>query len=386
MDILNEFLSPVMDGLGNFMPDFVGAIVILLVGWLVAKACQKGSYALIEKSGLTARMGADSSVNIERIVSRFIYYLVLFFVLVFVLNSLGYDEVLDPIKSMYESLLSSIPNIIAAGFIGLVGYMLARIVGSLVEIAGDGAERLMARAGVTGIDLSKILHIVVFLLIFVPALLAAFEKLNISVISEPATEMLQAILAAIPRILAAAVILLVAFVGGRILSSLTTQTLTSVGADTLPSRFGAAGVFERTSFSSFIGALVFFFILLSAAVTASERMEFTVLSVALNQVLTFAGSILVGLVILAVGNWLANMAYNGLNNAGSNLAPIARFAILGLVLAMGLRAMGLADEIVNLAFGLTLGALAVAFALAFGLGGRDAAGRQVEQWFARFRQ
>ena len=48
---------------------------------------------------------------------------------------------------------------------------------------------------------------------------------------------------------------------------------------------------------------------------------------------------------------------------------------MGLVLAMGLKAMGIADSIVNLAFGLTLGAVAVAFALSFGLGGQEAAAR-----------
>jgi hypothetical protein len=53
---------------------------------------------------------------------------------------------------------------------------------------------------------------------------------------------------------------------------------------------------------------------------------------------------------------------------------------------MGLRAMGIADDIVNLAFGLTLGAAAVAVALAFGLGGREAAGRQMEYWLARMRK
>jgi hypothetical protein len=53
---------------------------------------------------------------------------------------------------------------------------------------------------------------------------------------------------------------------------------------------------------------------------------------------------------------------------------------------MGLRAMGIADDIVNLAFGLTLGAIAVAVALSFGLGGREAAGRQMEHWLASWRK
>jgi hypothetical protein len=67
------------------------------------------------------------------------------------------------------------------------------------------------------------------------------------------------------------------------------------------------------------------------------------------------------------------------------LASIVRIAILGLVLAMGLRAMGIADDIVNLAFGLTLGALAVTVALSFGIGGRQAAGKQMEYWFSKWR-
>ena len=198
--------------------------------------------------------------------------------------------------------------------------------------------------------------------------------------------MLNVVLNTIPNILAAAVILLVAYVAGRIISGLISQVLTSLGADQLPERIGAAGVFERTTFSCFVGTLAFFLILLSASVTAVERLDFAVLSSALFQVLSFACSIIVGLVILGVGNWLANMAHRDLNNAGSNLAPIARFAILGLVLAMGLKAMGLADEIVHLAFGLTLGALAVAFAMAFGLGGREVAGRELERFVRSFKE
>ena len=103
----------------------------------------------------------------------------------------------------------------------------------------------------------------------------------------------------------------------------------------------------------------------------------------------FGSQVLLGGVIIAVGFWLSNLAYAAivrLHGAESGaLASIARFAIVGLILAMGLRAMGLADDIVNLAFGLTLGAIAVAVALSFGLGGREAAGRQMEYWLSRFR-
>ena len=65
---------------------------------------------------------------------------------------------------------------------------------------------------------------------------------------------------------------------------------------------------------------------------------------------------------------------------------MARIAILGVVIAMGLRAMGIANEIVQLAFALSFGAVAVAVALSFGLGGREAAGKLMEHWLSRWRR
>ena len=89
-----------------------------------------------------------------------------------------------------------------------------------------------------------------------------------------------------------------------------------------------------------------------------------------------------------IGYWLADLAARAIQRANpdgrTGLARIARVAILGLVLAMGLRAMGIADDIVNLAFGLVLGAVAVAAALAFGLGGRDAAGKLADRWVQEY--
>ena len=90
-----------------------------------------------------------------------------------------------------------------------------------------------------------------------------------------------------------------------------------------------------------------------------------------------------------LGFWLAGIAHAAVirvsGESAAVLAGILRAAILGLVFAMGLRAMGIADDIVNLAFGLVLGSLAVAFALSFGLGGREAAGKQMEHWLAQLR-
>src|SRR5699024_60632 len=121
-----------------------------------------------------------------------------------------------------------------------------------------------------------------------------------------------------------------------------------------------------------------------AIVEAANRLGFSGINELFEQLIGFAAQVLFGLIILAVGQWLANLAARAIRQtAGAHatgLSRVARIAILGLVVAMGLHAMGFADSIVNLAFGLVLGAVAVAVALAFGLGGRDAAGRITRHW------
>lgn len=86
---------------------------------------------------------------------------------------------------------------------------------------------------------------------------------------------------------------------------------------------------------------------------------------------------LLGVSILLAGFWLASAAHSAVLRASAGnaavMAGITRFAILGLVLALGLSAMGIADDIVNMAFAFVFGAVAVA--LSFGLGGREAAGK-----------
>ena len=133
-----------------------------------------------------------------------------------------------------------------------------------------------------------------------------------------------------------------------------------------------------------------FFAMLFATVEAANQLQFTQVRDLITTFVRFGADVLLGAAILLIGFWLANLAYAAIIKASgeniSTLARIARIAILGLVTAMGLRAMGIADDIVNIAFGLTFGAVAVAIALSFGLGGREAAGRQMEYWLSKLRK
>ena len=108
-----------------------------------------------------------------------------------------------------------------------------------------------------------------------------------------------------------------------------------------------------------------------------------------DRLAAFLGHIAFGIIILAIGLYIANFVEKTVASSSAPnsklLGQIAKVAILVVSLAMALKRMGIADEIVSLAFGLTLGALAVAFGLAFGLGGRDQAGELVKDFVQKFK-
>ena len=125
-------------------------------------------------------------------------------------------------------------------------------------------------------------------------------------------------------------------------------------------------------------------IVLVAVMQALPMLGFDLAAELTAQFIVFAGHVFLGLMIFALGLYLGKLAAETIRATGmvqaGLFAPVARIAILVLAGAMGLRQMGLADEIVNLTFGLILGAIAVAGAIAFGIGGRNAAKSAIEEF------
>jgi hypothetical protein len=223
-------------------------------------------------------------------------------------------------------------------------------------------------------------------LILIPVLIAALNALALEAITRPAADMLGAILAALPSIFAAALVLVVSYVVGRVVSGLIANLLASIGFNTVLARLGlgkepAEG--QRTP-AEIVGYLVLVAIMLFAIIEALQLLGFGAVADLVVQFTVFAGQVILGLVIFALGLYLANLAAKTVQDSGvaqsGLLALVARGAILALAAAMALRQMGLANEIINLAFGLLLGGIALAAALAFGLGGREVAGRELKDW------
>ncbi|WP_410171234.1 mechanosensitive ion channel [Brachymonas denitrificans] len=383
----------------RYLPRIFAAGVIGLVAWVVATLIRIGVSKALNATRLDERLSAEAGMApVSHNAGNVAFWLVILLFLPAILGALEMTGLLQPMQAMLDKTLAMAPNILAALMIGVVGWIVARILRGLVSnlLAAVGADNLGNKLGHTaaqvaateapanGLRLSSLGGTIVYIMVLVPALIAALDTLKIEAISRPATDMLQQFLTAVPHIIAAVVIVLLTWYVARFAAMLLRSLLQNVGADALPAKLGMQRMFSGSLLpSNLAGSLLMFFAMLFAVVEAANQLGFAQVSDLLTTFTAFGGDILLGSVIMIIGFWLANLAYQALSRADHSsglIANIARFAILGLVIAMGLRAMGVANEIVYLAFGLTLGAVAVAVALAFGLGGREAAARLANQW------
>jgi hypothetical protein len=392
--ISNPFAQLVRDIIG-YLPRLIAGTVLLLVAWLLATVARAVVAKALSASTLDERLSAQAGMEpMSKSVANVLFWLVILLFLPTILAAYELHGLLEPVQAMLGKLLDMVPNIIGATVIGFVGWVVAKVLRGLVTnlLAAAGADRLGARVGLAdSVRLSRLAGTIVFIFVFVPSLIHALDALQIEAVSKPATDMLGKFLAAVPDLVAATMILVISWYVAKFAAGLATRLLSSLGADALPQKLGFKGalVSDRFKPSGLVGALLLFFAMLFATVEAANRLGFGQVRDIVAMFIKFGGDILLGGAILVIGFWLSNVACDAIDKASgersTGLARVARIAILGLVIAMGLRAMGIADDIVNLAFGLTLGAAAVALALAFGLGGREAAGRQMEYWLARWR-
>jgi hypothetical protein len=402
----------------RWAPKVAIAIIILVVAHFVAKAVKWAvaqgvdRIPFLTKPSRTPPPGrattAEPAVDLGDRIGEVAYWVVWLLGLIAALNQLGLVSIVAHLNNMVDGFLRYVPQVVGALLIFLVGFALATIVRRMVEAAVQAAEldrRLMA-AGLSltpqGPGLSRLLGILVFTLIIIPVSIQALATLNITAISDPATSMLSDILATIPRVLGATLTIFIAYLVGRWIGVLAEQGLKSIGFDDIvgglmraePIRASmermdptpGVDTVDMTKFppSRLIGMTVLIGIVLFASIEATRLLGFGQMSAMLTEVLDLASRILFGVVIITIGVLLGNIlsiaVARGDRPSAAIMSVFAQWGVIGLATAVGLRFMGLANEIITIAFALVLGAVAVA--IAFGIGGRDAAKRALDNWTA----
>ena len=412
---LNAFLTEIT----SFLPSLAAALIWLGIAWLIASLARLTVSRGLKTFGLDERLNqqvsdgqAESQLDIGDTIANAIYWLIFLLFLPLILEALQLQIALQPVENMVDQILQALPRILKAVILATVGWLVATVVKKIVTnlLTATGVDKMGSRLGVSQTsgsqNISGIIGTVVYVLILIPVAIAALSALNIDAITTPAVAMLNNILTFVPKIFAAVVVLIIAYFVAQFVKDLITNLLTSIGFNNLFNWLGLSSTPPSSSSSDpnatvlqdggtnqtpseIAGLVAFVGIILFAVVSATQIMELQALSLIVNQLISIAGQVLYGLVVLAIGLYLASLAYNLIASSGGSqaklLGQVARIGIIVLVSAMALQQMGIAPSIVNLAFGLFMGAMAVAIALAFGLGGRDIASSQIQKWLEQFR-
>jgi Conserved TM helix len=402
---LQNMLSQIL----TFLPRLLIAAALGIVAWVIATVVKKLILKSSQSFGLDQKMqsaGSTGGVMPSETISNLSFWLILFFFLSPILEALSLGSSLAPVQSLTTELIGAIPKLFKAAIIGIVTWFVAKIVRDIVTnvARAAGADRLSAQMGLNRTmpnqSLAGIAGTLAYVVILVPGVIQALQALDMPAISGPAVTMLNEVTLMLPRVLTAGAIIAISYFIGRFLAELVTSTLSALGFDNILRTLGLGSIVDQAAPSStsenaktpseLAGIVVLVGTMLLAAVSALDILKIKALTNITESVIMIAGQILMGLVIFGVGLFLANLAYRLINAAGSRqaniLAQAARICIIVLVGAMGLQRMGIASDIVNLAFGLTLGAISIAAAIAFGLGGRDVAGEQLREWLSGFRR
>jgi hypothetical protein len=252
-----------------------------------------------------------------------------------------------------------------------------------------GSERLAERMGLaTSLGeggLAGLVGAVVFSFIMLPVLAAALEPLGLDAVTKPVSNLLDTVIALIPKVTASTIIIAVAALIGRAVAGIVTGVLSGMGFNKLSQHLGLGSTTRagaRTP-SELAGSVVMFSIVIVAVMQACEVLGFAILTkLVVNLGAVLAGVAVAGVVMIG-GLWLSNWVA-GLIKAGSAanapaLANLVRGAILFFTAALALRQAGLPGDIVGIAFGSVVGAIAVGAAVAVGVGGRHVVGRLLEE-------
>src|SRR6185312_5501270 len=390
----------------NCVPKILIAILILVATWIVARAVKWVIQKAIDRTpALRKHMTGSPEETVGHQLGTIAKLIICLVGIMAALQFLGLAQILAPINELVNEIFAFLPHLIAAGLIFFVGLVVARIVKRLTEtvLIAANVDGLLARvgigstedtvrtppeavppgaaAGATRASIARAAGVLVYALIIIPVAIAALQALEISSIAGPATAMLNDILTAIPRVLAAALWIGIAFIAGRFLKTIIEAILPPTGFD---DAVRSVGVLPATAFPSRIVAnIAMIAIILAASIEAARQLGGDQIAIFLAQVTALGGKVIFGTLIIVVGIFLARIIANLVGSGtgeGSFAQTIVRYAIIALFTAIGLTFMGLADQIVILAFGLILGSAAVATAIAFGLGGRDAAARVLDRW------
>jgi mechanosensitive ion channel-like protein len=199
----------------------------------------------------------------------------------------------------------------------------------------------------------------------------------------------------VPALFGAMVILFAGYLLARLFERGTERVLRKIKFNQLLERGGVMAAVERAGShvnpTRIAASLVFWFVMFTVMLVAANALGLQSLANVFSELVSYIPSLIAAIVIIIVGIVLGGfvggliMASAGGLHGGPTLSRVGKGGVIVLAVFMALQELGVASEIVTTAFAILFGAIALAIALAFGLGNRDLAGEVTREWYSRYR-
>lgn len=198
---------------------------------------------------------------------------------------------------------------------------------------------------------------------------------------------LNLILTFIPKLIGFLIILLIGWLIASAVSKAVVFLLRKIGFDNMANRIGLTRMEQRMGMrldpAGVLGKIVYWFVLLIFLIPAVDSLGLTSVSNILNSIIAYIPNVFVAIIVLFLGTLLATFVADIVRGATSSanvgspsvFAGIARWAIIGFSALIALEQLQIAPALMNILFTAIIGAVAIAFGLAFGLGGQETARR-----------
>ncbi|HEM5489709.1 TPA: mechanosensitive ion channel [Streptococcus suis] len=389
--IIDSLFYPLLSAL----PGVIRMLVLVIIAFVLAGLLRKLTLAGLNKIQFAQKLQEwgvikteDNGQALIKTLGQLAYFLVILFFLPSILSGLNISSTVDPISSMFEKFFAFIPNMIAAGLILFVGTFFCKFIKGLLTGVLERLDTDAWYTKVTGQEklpfdsqqIISVLSTVVYVLIFIPILTLALETLGITSISQPIVTILNQVIGILPNVLVALILIAVGSFVAKLIGNLLENLLETAGINNY-SKYLFAKEEVNFELSAIITQVVRAIIIVFFFIQAIQVLNLEVFNAVGSALLAYLPSLISALAIVILAIIASNLVANFLQKVTDSplVITIVRYLIIVFAVFMALDQLKFAQHIVQSTFTIVLGALAVAFALAFGLGGRDFAARQLEK-------
>lgn len=364
------------------IPNWIFAVLLLVVAFIAAAIVKMLVTKLLKTTKAEEKLAkigvkdASTGSSVE-FIAKLAYFITFLLFLPGVLDKLGMNSVSQPITNMVNDFLAFIPKLVGAGIIIAVGVLIAKIVRDLLIalLRATKIDQLQAKAGILVTEtsaFSTIISNVIYGIILLIMITSALDALGIEAISVPANAIVTSIFDMIPYVLGAIVIIAVGVFISNLVAKLLGSLLAGIGTDKLIEKITGASA-KKVVLSKLIGSIVKYVLIIIFIVQGINVLQLPVLTEIGAAIIGYMPAVLSAVIIIAIGAFAANTAETALvkkfpeAKAG---ALAAKVAIYVLAAFLCLSQLHVANVIVETTFILLIAALCIAFAIAFGVGGR----------------